>query len=111
MRPYQWVFFEDDADGSTEVSSKRDFSGAIAMYGYQRIDNDAALTNLRAAFIASGYPADSGVCHYLYKLTSTYNPDSACWMRSDAAIRELGMDPMDCLTGHIFDWIREMLEK
>lgn len=111
MRPYQWVIFEDDVEKLGEVYSKREFSGAIAMYGYQRVDNDAVLSDLRSALIANGYPEDSRICSHLTNLASVRNPDSACWIPSDVAIRELGMDPIDCLTGHIYDWIRELMEK
>lgn len=111
MRQYQWVFFDNDSENATEVSSNRDMSGGVAIFGYRRIDNDSALQQLRISLIANGYTENSRICTYIEQLSSVRNPDSACWIRSDVAIRELGMDPIDCLSSHPMDWIREMLER
>lgn len=108
MRPYHWVAFDNDSDGATEMNSRRQSPGELAISGFQKIDNDNALNNFRASLIANGYAPASRICSFIEHLTSFYNPESACWMRSDMVINELGVDPVDCVDGISLKWLREM---
>jgi hypothetical protein len=111
MRKYQWVVFDNESEDANHVTSSQHESGAIAMFGYQRIDNDSVLDSLRHALIANGYPADTGICEFITRQSTARNPHSACWMRSDVAIRVLGMDPLDCISAGSLDWLRQVLQE
>jgi hypothetical protein len=108
MNPYHWVAFDNDSDVATEMNSHRQSTGEISISGFRKIDNNDALKNFRASLIANGYAPNSRICIYLEQLTSYYNPESACWLRSDMVIKELGVDPVDCVDGMSQKWLREM---